>query len=432
MARADSLDDDLYAILGITPDFPPEAVPAVRKSLSKLYHPDSGSQPDRLRMSKINAAADVLSNREKRDAYDRARARQREEAEVAARAREREAAAAAAREQRARSASDRGAGDRFQRQAHGSRTSSGGPAPPGRQPPSHSQRTSDPHGAPARIRLSLSPPELRWLMTEGAPSAAAARQVVLVRGGAAAADLAPAKDEGSFWKISLAPSSSGPPGYTVQLTEDAERLRAGTYREDLEIKYGSQTLLLSVMLTIVAAPRPPRPAARARTPGKPLTGITIGGIVVSIVLAIIIIGATQGASHGSSTTSPHDAYQRLLATIATGLRDTCSEVDSTSSIVQDIEGFVVEASCSTSDGKQVVYDQLNSYSQAQAEAYSQGGGNECDTAIVNTLNTEYGGIVHCVPDPEGATDSFYWVEPGSTTVGALLHGNLADLQQVGP
>ena len=66
-----------YDVLAITPEFPTEAIGALRASLAKLYHPDGGSEPDPLRMSRINAACDVLGDPGRRELYDRSLVRRR-------------------------------------------------------------------------------------------------------------------------------------------------------------------------------------------------------------------------------------------------------------------------------------------------------------------------------------------------------------------
>lgn len=47
-----------WDILGIDADASVEVIRARRVALAKLYHPDSGKQPDHARMAEINAAAD--------------------------------------------------------------------------------------------------------------------------------------------------------------------------------------------------------------------------------------------------------------------------------------------------------------------------------------------------------------------------------------
>ena len=60
-----------YETLGITRDFPPEAVRGLRANLAKLYHPDGGSQPDAARMRRVNDACDVIGDAGSRLRYDR-------------------------------------------------------------------------------------------------------------------------------------------------------------------------------------------------------------------------------------------------------------------------------------------------------------------------------------------------------------------------
>jgi curved DNA-binding protein CbpA len=61
-----------YDVLGVTPEFPVEAVDGLRRTLSKLYHPDAGSHPDVQRMALINEACDVLGDRARRMQYNAA------------------------------------------------------------------------------------------------------------------------------------------------------------------------------------------------------------------------------------------------------------------------------------------------------------------------------------------------------------------------
>lgn len=60
-----------YETLDISPSFPSGAIEGLRRSLSKIYHPDAGSAPDAKRMSQINAACDVLCDPRAREEYDR-------------------------------------------------------------------------------------------------------------------------------------------------------------------------------------------------------------------------------------------------------------------------------------------------------------------------------------------------------------------------
>jgi curved DNA-binding protein CbpA len=59
-----------YDVLGVTPEFPIEAVDGLRRTLSKLYHPDAGSHPNAARMAVINEACDVLGDRDQRLRYN--------------------------------------------------------------------------------------------------------------------------------------------------------------------------------------------------------------------------------------------------------------------------------------------------------------------------------------------------------------------------
>jgi curved DNA-binding protein CbpA len=65
-----SRGNNYYEVLGITPEFPTEAVEGLRRSFSKLYHPDAGTYPDSARMAAVNQACDVLGNRDLRANYD--------------------------------------------------------------------------------------------------------------------------------------------------------------------------------------------------------------------------------------------------------------------------------------------------------------------------------------------------------------------------
>lgn len=60
-----------YETLDVAPSFPWEAIDGLRRSYSKIYHPDSGSAPDAARMKRINAACDVLGDPPARAQYDR-------------------------------------------------------------------------------------------------------------------------------------------------------------------------------------------------------------------------------------------------------------------------------------------------------------------------------------------------------------------------
>ena len=65
---------DYYAILGISTDAEPEVISAAYKALAKKYHPDvyKGSKKDsENRIREINEAYSNLSNKQKKDAYDK-------------------------------------------------------------------------------------------------------------------------------------------------------------------------------------------------------------------------------------------------------------------------------------------------------------------------------------------------------------------------
>lgn len=66
---------DYYAILEISPAASPEVITSAYRSLARKYHPDANPSPDaNAKMKAINAAYDVLSDRNKRASYDRQRA----------------------------------------------------------------------------------------------------------------------------------------------------------------------------------------------------------------------------------------------------------------------------------------------------------------------------------------------------------------------
>ena len=60
-----------YDLLEIKPDASPEIVRAAYKAQAKKYHPDSQNTGDTEYMKKINEAYEVLSDPERRAAYDR-------------------------------------------------------------------------------------------------------------------------------------------------------------------------------------------------------------------------------------------------------------------------------------------------------------------------------------------------------------------------
>lgn len=69
---------DYYAILGIAPTAEEIVIRAAWKAMAQRYHPDrfeGGAEQAHARMAEINEAYDVLSDPEKRSAYERKRAR---------------------------------------------------------------------------------------------------------------------------------------------------------------------------------------------------------------------------------------------------------------------------------------------------------------------------------------------------------------------
>jgi len=67
---------DYYAILGLTPSAEEVVIRAAYKALAQRYHPDRTTGKDNhsgARMAEINEAYQVLSNKEKREEYDRVR-----------------------------------------------------------------------------------------------------------------------------------------------------------------------------------------------------------------------------------------------------------------------------------------------------------------------------------------------------------------------
>jgi len=62
---------DYYASLGVARDAPAEAVKKAYRKLARKYHPDVSKEPDaEKRMKEVNEAYEVLSDPEKRAAYD--------------------------------------------------------------------------------------------------------------------------------------------------------------------------------------------------------------------------------------------------------------------------------------------------------------------------------------------------------------------------
>lgn len=73
-------EPDYYAVLQVSPDAEMEVIQAAYRRLAAKYHPDVAPSPGAVeRMKLLNAAYEVLSNPQKREAYDRYRAgRQRQ------------------------------------------------------------------------------------------------------------------------------------------------------------------------------------------------------------------------------------------------------------------------------------------------------------------------------------------------------------------
>jgi curved DNA-binding protein CbpA len=71
---------DLYAELGVTPQAEPEVIRAAFRALAQRYHPDRPGGASALwaaKMARINQAHSVLSQPERRRAYDASRYAQR-------------------------------------------------------------------------------------------------------------------------------------------------------------------------------------------------------------------------------------------------------------------------------------------------------------------------------------------------------------------
>lgn len=108
--------EDAYAILGVSPDSDDEAIAAAYRSLARRHHPDIAGEEATRRMSRINAAWDLLRDPVRREAYDR----ELDAADVAAgrpatrvtRQRARHARQAAARDSAGRPGGDAGPGRR--------------------------------------------------------------------------------------------------------------------------------------------------------------------------------------------------------------------------------------------------------------------------------------------------------------------------------
>ncbi len=63
-------NEDAYAILGVPPDADDDEVAAAYRSLARRHHPDVAGEDATRRMSRINAAFDLLRDAVRRDAYD--------------------------------------------------------------------------------------------------------------------------------------------------------------------------------------------------------------------------------------------------------------------------------------------------------------------------------------------------------------------------
>jgi predicted nucleic acid-binding Zn ribbon protein len=80
------LDFDAYAVLGVSPTAEPEAIAGAYRALAHKYHPDRnpGDAEAAERMKAVNAAHDVLSDPDRRRAYDRERAAEEQRVEMGA------------------------------------------------------------------------------------------------------------------------------------------------------------------------------------------------------------------------------------------------------------------------------------------------------------------------------------------------------------
>ncbi|MFN4140447.1 J domain-containing protein [Aestuariivirga sp.] len=66
---------DYYAVLGVHPAAEDEVIAAAYRALAKKYHPDAGGEVTADRFVGVQEAYEVLSNPERREAYDKARSR---------------------------------------------------------------------------------------------------------------------------------------------------------------------------------------------------------------------------------------------------------------------------------------------------------------------------------------------------------------------
>lgn len=77
-----SREPDYYAVLQVDPRAETEVIEAAYRRLAAKYHPDVNHSPEALqRMKLLNAGFEVLSNPEKRKAYDLSRARYQQQEE---------------------------------------------------------------------------------------------------------------------------------------------------------------------------------------------------------------------------------------------------------------------------------------------------------------------------------------------------------------
>jgi curved DNA-binding protein CbpA len=67
------MDEDLYAILGVTPEAGAKEIRSAHRALAKRYHPDTGEGSSDERFRQIQRAYHVLGDEERRAAYDRGR-----------------------------------------------------------------------------------------------------------------------------------------------------------------------------------------------------------------------------------------------------------------------------------------------------------------------------------------------------------------------
>eukprot|EP00958_Prasinococcus_capsulatus_P027544 scaffold5637_cov350-Prasinococcus_capsulatus_cf.AAC.7 len=68
--RAGVHDEDLYELLDVDAAAPAEEIRASFRRLQKMYHPDSGVEPDALKSAQLNHAYSVLLDEKARRKYD--------------------------------------------------------------------------------------------------------------------------------------------------------------------------------------------------------------------------------------------------------------------------------------------------------------------------------------------------------------------------